>query len=181
MKLQKSELVGIVGAMASGKSTLISALSGEIRKIRGVFQLNDQIIHVPNSPWLKTGTIRENILFGSGGSGSSNGSDSNNSNTLSLNYKTKLYDKVRNQKKYVKPETEANIMIFAGYTRMWTVGGPSEATRGRSDLGEEKWGEPERRPKAKNQLGEGRFQERSHLPPGRPDVGDRPVLEAAHL
>jgi ABC-type transport system involved in cytochrome bd biosynthesis fused ATPase/permease subunit len=82
MAIQRGQLVGIVGGMGSGKSTLISALSGEIKRTKGVFHMYDKMIHVPNNPWFKTGTIRDNILFGSkSGSG------------LTVN-RSKLYEKV---------------------------------------------------------------------------------------
>ncbi len=39
-------------------------MNGELRKTRGVFQLTDKILLAPNNPWLKSGTIRDNITFG---------------------------------------------------------------------------------------------------------------------
>ena len=64
LAVRRGELVGVVGGMASGKSTLISALSGEIKKTRGSLNIFDKLVYVPNRPWLKTGTIRDNISFG---------------------------------------------------------------------------------------------------------------------
>lgn len=58
------ELVGVIGPMGSGKSTFIEAIAGEHLKISGKMELNDRAIHVSNNPWLISGTIRENILFG---------------------------------------------------------------------------------------------------------------------
>ena len=40
--------MGVVGGMASGKSTLITALSGELRRTKGVFHMFDKMVHVPN-------------------------------------------------------------------------------------------------------------------------------------
>ena len=42
----------------------ISALNGELRKTGGTFQMTDKILLAPNNPWLKSGTIRDNITFG---------------------------------------------------------------------------------------------------------------------
>ena len=50
--------------MGSGKSTLAEALSGEQRLQSGRAEVAERVLHVPNAPWLKCGTIRENILFG---------------------------------------------------------------------------------------------------------------------
>ena len=48
MAIQRGDLVGIVGGMASGKSTLISALSGELKKTKGIFHMFDKMVTVPN-------------------------------------------------------------------------------------------------------------------------------------
>ena len=48
MAIHRCDLVGVVGGMASGKSTLISALSGEIKKTQGVYHIFDKVVHVPN-------------------------------------------------------------------------------------------------------------------------------------
>ena len=82
LSVKRGELVGIVGGMASGKSTLMSALCGEIKRTKGAFNMFDKTVYVPNSPWLKSGTIRDNILFGC--SGSQHG----------ITHRSKLYEKV---------------------------------------------------------------------------------------
>ena len=82
--------MGVVGGMASGKSTLISALSGEIKKTRGSLNVFDKVVYVPNRPWLKSGTIRDNISFGA------------NTTQQSIN-RSKLYEKVNDifQQNYI--------------------------------------------------------------------------------
>ena len=70
--------------MASGKSTLMSALCGEIKKTKGDFNMFDRTVYVPNSPWLKSGTIRDNILFGC------------SSSHQGITHRSKLYEKVQN-------------------------------------------------------------------------------------
>ena len=72
--------------MASGKSTLMSALCGEIKKTKGDFDMFDRTVYVPNSPWLKSGTIRDNILFGC------------SSSHQGITHRSKLYEKVQNLK-----------------------------------------------------------------------------------
>ena len=44
MCVEKGEIIGVVGAMASGKSTLVSALIGELRKTKGTFVVTDKLI-----------------------------------------------------------------------------------------------------------------------------------------
>ena len=48
LAIHRGDLVGVVGGMASGKSTLITALSGELRRTKGVFHMFDKMVHVPN-------------------------------------------------------------------------------------------------------------------------------------
>ena len=84
LAIRRGELIGIIGGMASGKSTLMSALCGEIKRTRGTFHMFDRSVYVPNSPWLKSGTIRDNILFG------------NSSTQNAVTHRSKLYEKVMN-------------------------------------------------------------------------------------
>ena len=97
MNVQKGEIIGVVGAMASGKSTLVSALMGELSKTRGTFAITDKLINVPNVPWLKSGTVRDNILFGSpDGQGNDVVPSEKHDLTCSENdRRPKLYEKVR--------------------------------------------------------------------------------------
>ena len=97
MCVEKGELIGVVGAMASGKSTLVSALIGELTKTKGTFVVTDKLINVPNVPWLKSGTIRDNVLFGSSDNGDGIETNPSGNNELSggvTNRRPKLYEKV---------------------------------------------------------------------------------------
>ena len=68
---------------------------GEMRKTRGTFVLEDQVIIAPNSPWMKSGTIKDNILFGTPGSAGGEAGEAASTNTNSEPAKGKLYDKAR--------------------------------------------------------------------------------------
>ena len=58
-------LTVITGPVGSGKSTLLSAIAGEISAgICGTITLQGTLVYVPQTPWIFSGTIRENILFG---------------------------------------------------------------------------------------------------------------------
>ncbi|KAL6554898.1 Canalicular multispecific organic anion transporter 2 [Orobanche gracilis] len=56
--------VAICGEVGSGKSSVISCILGEIPKISGVVRIFGRKAYVAQSPWIQSGTIKENILFG---------------------------------------------------------------------------------------------------------------------
>ncbi|PVV02380.1 hypothetical protein BB560_003167, partial [Smittium megazygosporum] len=64
LQIKPGELVGIFGAVGSGKSSIISALVGEMEIINGSLNINGKIAYVPQTPWLKNTSVRENIIFG---------------------------------------------------------------------------------------------------------------------
>ncbi|KAK9927056.1 hypothetical protein M0R45_024259 [Rubus argutus] len=63
--VEPGEKVAICGEVGSGKSTLLAAILGEIPHINGIAQVYGKIAYVSQSAWIHTGTIQENILFGS--------------------------------------------------------------------------------------------------------------------
>ncbi|XP_015795703.1 multidrug resistance-associated protein 7 [Tetranychus urticae] len=68
--VKSGDYVGIAGSVGSGKSSLFSAIIGEMSRASGTFQINDHdlikgIGYVPQDPWIQNTSIRENILFGS--------------------------------------------------------------------------------------------------------------------
>ncbi|XP_023742702.1 ABC transporter C family member 10 [Lactuca sativa] len=56
--------VAICGEVGSGKSTLISAVLGEVPHTKGTIEVNGKMAYVSQTAWIQTGTIRDNILFG---------------------------------------------------------------------------------------------------------------------
>ncbi|KAJ3631839.1 hypothetical protein MTP99_012945 [Tenebrio molitor] len=58
------ELVCLVGAAGSGKSTLIQTILNEIDLIEGTIDVDGSISYASQEPWIFAGTIRQNILFG---------------------------------------------------------------------------------------------------------------------
>ena len=54
----------ITGAVGSGKSTLLSVIAGKIPVTEGNIQCSGTVAYVPQMPWVFSGTLRENILFG---------------------------------------------------------------------------------------------------------------------
>ncbi|XVE50799.1 hypothetical protein DITRI_Ditri01bG0192100 [Diplodiscus trichospermus] len=64
LKVYHGTRVAICGAVGSGKSSLLSCILGELPKISGTLKLSGTKAYVSQSPWLQSGTIEENILFG---------------------------------------------------------------------------------------------------------------------
>ncbi|CAK7324073.1 unnamed protein product [Dovyalis caffra] len=64
-EIKPGEKVAICGEVGSGKSTLLAAILGEVPHTQGNIQVYGRIAYVSQTAWIQTGTIRENILFGS--------------------------------------------------------------------------------------------------------------------
>ncbi|CAM8979802.1 unnamed protein product [Rhodiola kirilowii] len=65
LKAKKGMKVAVCGTVGSGKSSLISCILGEIEKKSGSVKVSGTKAYVPQSAWILTGNIRDNILFGS--------------------------------------------------------------------------------------------------------------------
>ncbi|KAI8569720.1 hypothetical protein RHMOL_Rhmol02G0299200 [Rhododendron molle] len=65
LEVQCGEKIAICGEVGSGKSTLIATVLGEVPDINGIVQVHGNIAYVSQTAWIQTGTIQENILFGS--------------------------------------------------------------------------------------------------------------------
>ncbi|KAJ6032640.1 ABC multidrug transporter [Penicillium herquei] len=59
-----SELVAVIGSVGSGKSSLLTALAGEMRKTSGNVTMSDSRAFCPQTPWIQNATLKKNILFG---------------------------------------------------------------------------------------------------------------------
>lgn len=64
LKVKKGMKVAICGTVGSGKSSLLACILGEMHKLSGAVKVSSDKAYVPQSPWILTGNIRENILFG---------------------------------------------------------------------------------------------------------------------
>ncbi|CAA0824665.1 ABC transporter C family member 10 [Striga hermonthica] len=65
LEVKRGEKIAICGEVGSGKSTLLAAILGEVPITKGNVQVHGTIAYVSQSAWIQTGSIRENILFGS--------------------------------------------------------------------------------------------------------------------
>ncbi|KAF8733147.1 hypothetical protein HU200_015520 [Digitaria exilis] len=63
--VKAGEKVAICGEVGSGKSTLLAAVLGEVPKTEGTIQVCGKMAYVSQNAWIQTGTVQDNILFGS--------------------------------------------------------------------------------------------------------------------
>ncbi|CAE6486674.1 unnamed protein product [Rhizoctonia solani] len=61
--VRKGELVGIIGSVGSGKTSLLSAIIGEMARVEGSVKIRGKIAYAPQDAWIMNATIRDNILF----------------------------------------------------------------------------------------------------------------------
>ncbi|XP_023756054.2 ABC transporter C family member 10 [Lactuca sativa] len=64
LEVSTGKKVAICGEVGSGKSTLISAILGEVPNIEGTVEVYGKVAYVSQTAWIQTGTIQENIMFG---------------------------------------------------------------------------------------------------------------------
>uniref|UniRef100_A0A8D2LB62 ATP binding cassette subfamily C member 3 n=1 Tax=Varanus komodoensis TaxID=61221 RepID=A0A8D2LB62_VARKO len=57
-------LVAVVGHVGCGKSSLVSALLGEMEKLHGEVAVKGSVAYVPQIAWIQNATLKDNILFG---------------------------------------------------------------------------------------------------------------------
>ncbi|KAI9172997.1 hypothetical protein H9P43_007128 [Blastocladiella emersonii ATCC 22665] len=61
--LARGKLTAVVGRVGQGKSALLHAILGEMRKLRGSVAARGSVAYVPQQAWIFNGTLRENIVF----------------------------------------------------------------------------------------------------------------------
>uniref|UniRef100_A0A8C2FDK1 Uncharacterized protein n=1 Tax=Cyprinus carpio TaxID=7962 RepID=A0A8C2FDK1_CYPCA len=64
VKGQRGSLVAVVGHVGSGKSSLLSAMLGEMEKKSGHVTVSGSVAYVPQQAWIQNATLKDNILFG---------------------------------------------------------------------------------------------------------------------
>lgn len=65
IRVEKGMRVAVCGVVGSGKSSFLSCILGEIPKVTGEVRICGSAAYVPQSAWIQSGNIEENILFGS--------------------------------------------------------------------------------------------------------------------
>ncbi|PLB50805.1 P-loop containing nucleoside triphosphate hydrolase protein [Aspergillus steynii IBT 23096] len=64
LHIKPGELVAVAGPVGAGKSALLSAIADQITQIRGRLVLSSRPSFCSQIPWIESGTVRENIIFG---------------------------------------------------------------------------------------------------------------------
>jgi ABC-type transport system involved in cytochrome bd biosynthesis fused ATPase/permease subunit len=54
----------VVGAVGSGKSSLLNALVGEMKQTKGDIVFGGNVGYCPQTAWIQNNTVKNNILFG---------------------------------------------------------------------------------------------------------------------
>ncbi|XP_063262505.1 ATP-binding cassette sub-family C member 2 [Prinia subflava] len=65
LDIAPGSLVAVVGAVGSGKSSLVSAMLGEMENIKGHINIQGSVAYVPQQAWIQNATLKDNIIFGS--------------------------------------------------------------------------------------------------------------------
>ena len=60
----RNELVAVIGGVGSGKSSLLAALAGDMRKTKGDMMMGASRAFCPQYAWIQNATVKENIMFG---------------------------------------------------------------------------------------------------------------------
>lgn len=64
LSISHGELLAVIGSIGSGKSSLLSAITGDMRKVQGSLKLASNPAFCPQTAWIQNTTVRNNILFG---------------------------------------------------------------------------------------------------------------------
>ncbi|GAA5855654.1 hypothetical protein JCM8547_001633 [Rhodosporidiobolus lusitaniae] len=64
LTIPKGQLCAVVGAVGSGKSSLLQALVGEMRRTRGEVEFGGTLAYAAQQAWMQSCSMKENILFG---------------------------------------------------------------------------------------------------------------------
>ena len=64
LSITRGQLVGVVGVVGGGKSSLLASLLGNMQRRAGVAMLRGRVAYCAQAPWIFAGSLRSNILFG---------------------------------------------------------------------------------------------------------------------
>ncbi|KAG0026028.1 hypothetical protein BGZ82_009689, partial [Podila clonocystis] len=64
ISVKNRQLTAVVGRIGQGKSSLLSAIIGDMYKYHGQVQISGKIAYVPQQAWIINATLKNNILFG---------------------------------------------------------------------------------------------------------------------
>ena len=64
LQVYPSELIAVIGSVGSGKTSLLSAIAGDMRRTSGNLQARGKRAFCAEVAWIQNATIRDNITFG---------------------------------------------------------------------------------------------------------------------
>uniref|UniRef100_A0A3Q0R8A5 ATP-binding cassette sub-family C member 5 n=1 Tax=Amphilophus citrinellus TaxID=61819 RepID=A0A3Q0R8A5_AMPCI len=64
LSVQQGKLLGVCGSVGSGKTSLISAILGQMIVLKGSVAVRGRLAYVAQQAWILNATLRDNILFG---------------------------------------------------------------------------------------------------------------------
>ncbi|RUS91067.1 hypothetical protein EGW08_001195, partial [Elysia chlorotica] len=65
LRVGPGELMAVIGPVGSGKSSLLMTILGELQPLSGSIKSRGTIAYVSQQPWVFSGSVRQNIIFGS--------------------------------------------------------------------------------------------------------------------
>ena len=66
LSVGRKELIAVIGGVGSGKSSLLAALAGDMRKTSGSVTMGASRAFCPQYAWIQNTSVKENVLFGKG-------------------------------------------------------------------------------------------------------------------
>lgn len=64
LQVGRNELIAVVGGVGSGKTSLLAALAGDMRRTEGSVKCGARVAYCPQYAWIQNESVRENIIFG---------------------------------------------------------------------------------------------------------------------
>ena len=64
LKVKRNELIAVIGSVGSGKSSLLGALAGDMRRTAGNVTFGSTRAFCPQYAWIQNATVKQNIVFG---------------------------------------------------------------------------------------------------------------------
>lgn len=64
LEVAEGSLVAVVGQVGSGKSSLLSAILGEMNVLEGTMGRRGKVSYVPQQAWMQNATVADNVTFG---------------------------------------------------------------------------------------------------------------------
>ena len=64
LEVGRNELLAVIGTVGCGKSSLLSALAGDMRMTNGKVRMSTARAFCPQYAWIQNSSVRDNVLFG---------------------------------------------------------------------------------------------------------------------